>query len=285
MNRQSQIFTKMITRIKDLLAPPIFEEEEKTRIARILGIILWSIVAVVGTLIVIWLATDKSYELGPCAILANSVIVAVSIGLLFLIRSGHVKQAGLIFIIFLWVNITFQAYTSDGVRGSAAIIYITILVLAGLLVSWKSSIAFAALSTICIWLLAHAEVIGLTTFQTPGPYEVALEASAMFVLAALGYDVVTRTSSEEALELFKSQPNSFDLVITDMTMPTMTGDKLAREMMNIRSDLPVILCTGFSARMSETTALDLGIRAYVTKPALIRQIAETIRKVLDEGSD
>ena len=51
--------------------------------------------------------------------------------------------------------------------------------------------------------------------------------------------------------------------------------------MNIRSDLPIILCTGFSARMSETTALDLGIRAYVTKPVLIRQIAETIRMVLD----
>jgi len=114
--------------------------------------------------------------------------------------------------------------------------------------------------------------------------ETALATTGKRMLEALGYEVVTRTSSVEALELFKSQPDSFDLVITDMTMPTMTGDKLAREMMDIRSDIPIILCTGFSARMSETTALDLGIRAYVTKPVLMRQIAETIRKVLDEKS-
>ena len=114
--------------------------------------------------------------------------------------------------------------------------------------------------------------------------EAALATTGKRMLEALGYEVVTRTSSVKALELFKSQPDSFDLVITDMTMPTMTGDKLAREMMDIRSDIPIILCTGFSARMSETTALDLGIRAYVTKPVLMRQIAETIRKVLDEKS-
>jgi len=115
--------------------------------------------------------------------------------------------------------------------------------------------------------------------------EAALATTGKRMLEALGYDVVTRTSSVEALELFKSQPDGFDMVITDMTMPTMTGDKLAREMMSIRSDLPIILCTGFSARMSETTALDLGIRAYVTKPVLIRKIAETIRMVLDDSPD
>ncbi len=112
--------------------------------------------------------------------------------------------------------------------------------------------------------------------------EAALATAGKRMLEALGYEVVTRTSSVEALELFKSQPDRFDLVITDMTMPTMTGDKLAREMMTIRPDLPVILCTGFSARISETTALDLGIRAYVAKPVLIRKIAKTIRMVLDE---
>ncbi len=104
--------------------------------------------------------------MGPYAFVANGVIIAVAIGLLFLIRSGHVKPAGLIFVIFLWANITFQAFTSDGVRGSAAIIYMTIMVLAGLLVGWKTSIAFAVLSTISIWILAHAEMIGLTIFQT-----------------------------------------------------------------------------------------------------------------------
>ncbi|MEJ2283357.1 MAG: hypothetical protein P8X85_07175, partial [Desulfobacterales bacterium] len=179
------------TWLKHLLFPPAFEDEEKTRIAGILGIILWAIVAVVGVIITAWLVTGKSDELGPYAFLANGVIIVVSIGLLFLIRSGHVKPAGLIFIIFLWTNITFQAFTSDGVRGSAAIIYMTIMVLAGLLVGWKSSIGVAVFSTISIWILAHAEMVGFTVFQLDGPYEVALEATGMFVLTAIFLTLTT----------------------------------------------------------------------------------------------
>jgi PAS domain S-box-containing protein len=179
------------TRLKHLLSPPVFEDEEKTRIARILGIILWSVVAVVGALIVTWLVTGRSGDLGPYAFVANGVIIAVSIGLLFLIRSGHVRSAGLIFVIFTWANITFQAFTSDGVRGSATIIYMAIMVLTGLLVGWKSSIGIAVLSTIFIWILAHAEVIGFTVFQLDGPYEVALEATGIFILAAILFTLNT----------------------------------------------------------------------------------------------
>jgi len=185
MDNQFQIIAKIVTWIKDLLSPPVFEDEEKTRIARILGIILWAVMAVVGALIVTWLVRGKPEELGPYAFVANGVIIFVSIGLLFLIRSGHVKPAGVMFVIFLWINVTFQAFTSDGARGSAAIIYMTIMVLAGLLVGWKTSIGFAVLSTIFIWLLAHAEIIGFTVFQLDTPYEVALEATGMFILTAI----------------------------------------------------------------------------------------------------
>jgi two-component system cell cycle sensor histidine kinase/response regulator CckA len=101
------------------------------------------------------------------------------------------------------------------------------------------------------------------------------------ILNSLGYDVATRTSSIEALELFKAQEGRFDLVITDMTMPKMTGEVLAKELMSIRPDIPVILCTGFSARMDEKKAMDIGIRAFISKPILKREIAETIRAVLD----
>ena len=100
------------------------------------------------------------------------------------------------------------------------------------------------------------------------------------ILQSLGYHVVTRTSSIEALELFKEQNDRFDLVITDMTMPHMTGEKLAKELMQIRSDIPVILCTGFSSRINEQKALDIGIRAFISKPILKQEIAETIRRVL-----
>jgi PAS domain S-box-containing protein len=100
-------------------------------------------------------------------------------------------------------------------------------------------------------------------------------------LGSLGYDVVTRTSSIEALEFFKTQPDNVDIVITDLTMPNMTGEELAKELMQIRPDIPIILCTGFSARMDEKKAMEMGIRAFVSKPILKREIAETIRKVID----
>ena len=104
------------------------------------------------------------------------------------------------------------------------------------------------------------------------------------MLERLGYNVVGRTSSVEALELFKAQPGNFDLVITDMTMPNMTGDKLAAALMDIRRDIPVILCTGFSEQFTEEKAKKLGIRKYILKPMVMNKLAQTVRGVLDGGS-
>ncbi len=101
------------------------------------------------------------------------------------------------------------------------------------------------------------------------------------LLVSLGYDVTTRISSIEALELFKTHMDRFDLVITDLTMPNMTGDELAEQLMAIRSDIPVILCTGFSMKITEEKAKKMGIRAFILKPLIRNDIAETIRKVLD----
>ncbi len=101
-------------------------------------------------------------------------------------------------------------------------------------------------------------------------------------LTSLGYTVEVRASSLEALELFKTMPNKFDLVITDMTMPQMTGDKLSWELMKIRSDIPVILCTGFSEKISIKTAESIGIKAFLMKPLLKEEMAHTIRRVLNE---
>ena len=103
------------------------------------------------------------------------------------------------------------------------------------------------------------------------------------ILQRLGYNVTIRTSSIEAKELFRSKPNDFDLVITDMTMPNMTGDKLASELMKIRPDIPVILCTGYSKNISDEAALEIGIRAFAYKPIVKADLAKTVRKVLDAG--
>ena len=102
-------------------------------------------------------------------------------------------------------------------------------------------------------------------------------------LERLGYEVTTRTSSIEALELFQTKPNAFDLVITDMTMPNLTGEKLAVELMKIRRDIPVILCTGYSKKISDEKAFEFGIKAFAYKPMAKSDLAKTVRKVLDEA--
>ncbi len=101
------------------------------------------------------------------------------------------------------------------------------------------------------------------------------------MLKRLGYEVVSRTSSVEALEVFRIQSDKFDLVITDLTMPNMTGEQLARELINIKRDIPIILCTGYSQTMSDEQAKSVGIYGFVMKPMVMRELAETIRRVLD----
>ena len=105
------------------------------------------------------------------------------------------------------------------------------------------------------------------------------------MLSRLGYEVVARTSSVEALEAFRTQPDKFDLVITDLTMPNMTGKQLARELTGIKSDIPIILCTGYSQIMSDEEAKSIGIDGVVMKPMVMRELAETIRRVLDEEKE
>ena len=104
---------------------------------------------------------------------------------------------------------------------------------------------------------------------------------AKSMLKKLGYRVETRTSPVEALEIFGAAPHKFDLVISDMTMPGMTGDTLASELMNIRSDIPVIICTGYSEKIDELRARDLGIKGLMMKPFTIRRLSKIVRDVLD----
>ncbi|MGD9300843.1 MAG: response regulator, partial [Desulfobacterales bacterium] len=101
------------------------------------------------------------------------------------------------------------------------------------------------------------------------------------ILERLGYTVTSKTDSQEALEEFAAQPDHFDLVITDMTMPKMTGDQLAQQMMDIKPQIPVILCTGYNEAISEEKALAMGIDKFVMKPVIKDELASTIRNVLD----
>ncbi len=103
------------------------------------------------------------------------------------------------------------------------------------------------------------------------------------MLESIGYSVVTKTSSIDALDSFRAEPDAFDLVVTDMTMPGLTGRELAAELMAIRPGIPVILCTGFSKLINGKRAMETGIREFVMKPYTVRSLAKTIRKVLDQA--
>ena len=101
-------------------------------------------------------------------------------------------------------------------------------------------------------------------------------------LERLGYQVKSTTKPVDALEWFKADPDQFDVVITDMTMPRMTGDRLTKEILTIRPHMPVIICTGYSERMSEKKAKALGVRKYLEKPIDVRNLAAVLREVLDQ---
>lgn len=102
-------------------------------------------------------------------------------------------------------------------------------------------------------------------------------------LSFLGYGVTCATDSLKALEMVKADPAAFDLVITDMAMPHMTGDVLSLELLSVRPDLPIILCTGYSESISEERARKIGISGFLMKPTNMTDFAVTVRKALDKS--
>jgi signal transduction histidine kinase len=111
--------------------------------------------------------------------------------------------------------------------------------------------------------------------------EVTVEA-VHEMLEELGYQPVSKSNSKEALEIFRNDPRRFQLVITDQTMPEMTGMELAEKLLRIRPDIPIILSTGFSDAIEEQQLAKLGIHGFLTKPYDMHEFARIIRKTLDE---
>ena len=115
--------------------------------------------------------------------------------------------------------------------------------------------------------------------------EEAIIEMEKLVLERLGYQVTSCTSSTKALETFWANPDKFDLVITDMAMPDMSGDKLAVGLTEIRSDIPILLCTGFSETISEEKVASLGIKGFLLKPIMMKDLAKKIREVMNENQN
>ncbi len=145
--------------------------------------------------------------------------------------------------------------------------------------------------TVYLPLHKHAHSPELKTVQAEIPQgnqesillvddEGALLRSVQRILEDLGYQVLSRLDSQDALETFLANPDRFDLVITDQSMPGMTGDQLAVKLLAARPDLPIIMCTGFSNAIDKESAQELGIRAFMLKPFSKNELASTIHNVL-----
>ena len=142
--------------------------------------------------------------------------------------------------------------------------------------------------------LPKADIVDSTQEELSGPVprgnqrilfiddEEILAEMGRSMLERLGYNVVVETDSTEALRNFADHPDKFDLVITDQTMPKMTGVTLAEKLLQIRPDIPIILCTGYSNLVSEETARAKGIRQLVMKPLARKEMVEVIHRVLEE---
>jgi CheY-like chemotaxis protein len=101
------------------------------------------------------------------------------------------------------------------------------------------------------------------------------------LIEGLGYQVTSITNPLDALTLISTHPEMWDLVLTDMTMPKMNGAELAQKILEIRDDMPIILCTGFSELINEKKAKAIGVKEYVMKPLIRKEIAHAIRRSLD----
>jgi two-component system, cell cycle sensor histidine kinase and response regulator CckA len=149
-------------------------------------------------------------------------------------------------------------------------------------------------SQFTVFLPITSEEFGWQTHQKEKPLSLRRKIRILFVdddeiiissvqnaLKRLGHDVVAAINSLEALELFSKSPDKFDLVITDLTMPQISGVVLAKKLMDTRPDIPVIVSTGYSDAIDEQEAISLGIRVLIEKPATIRELDSAIRKALE----
>jgi len=105
------------------------------------------------------------------------------------------------------------------------------------------------------------------------------------LLERIGYQVTLHTKSRDALEEFRAAPDLFDLVLTDLTMPKLPGDKFAVELLKIKPDIPIILCTGYSSKMSSDAALEMGCKDLIMKPTGMKELSKKVRTVLNEAKE
>jgi GAF domain-containing protein len=168
-----------------IFAPPVFpDDEDKTRTAAILNTILLGVIALLGLVLAIQGSIGaKTFLSMTTAVLA--IIVAVSIGLLFMLRRGHVKGAGFVLVTLGWFLLTLQAWTYSGLRDVAFVGYIIVILIAALLIGVRTSFGYALISVAMGWVFAYLEIQGKYNGLGDSPYPTAITMTIIFLLASL----------------------------------------------------------------------------------------------------
>ncbi len=196
----------MLTFIQKLLAPPPFEDEDKNRKARMLSFISMPFAILLGLFILTHLVLNDSFSVN------NLFLVLGLVGVFWLARRGWVAPAGILLVGMSWGLLTSQGWRAGGIRDSAIIAYLIIILLAHLLLGWRYGLGMTLLSVAAGWGLAYAEVSGMIKGGTDPAYEIALEFSLLFILATI--IVTTATSSlQEALK--RARENESELAVSN----------------------------------------------------------------------
>ncbi|HET7143195.1 MAG TPA: hypothetical protein VFI68_04165, partial [Anaerolineales bacterium] len=154
-----------------IFAPPIFENEEKTRIAQILNSFVWSAIGILFAILIIRIIlwTEKGYV----SLLILLAVILILAGGQVMIRRGYVRGASMFLVAALWMAMTYQAWVADGIRDVAPIAYLIIILLAGLLLGWREGSFVGVISIAGLWLFAYEEAQGLRVQRMDSPLNIA----------------------------------------------------------------------------------------------------------------
>ncbi|MBI5823864.1 MAG: PAS domain S-box protein [Chloroflexi bacterium] len=171
----------MPDRFHRLFSSPIFDNEEKTRLAQTLNSFGWSAIAIVFSLILARILTGG--WLSRSSMLTLPLVILIIVIVQVMLRRGYVREAGLFLVASTWLDMTYQAWNSDGLRDVAAIAYLVIILLAALLLGWREGLFFGLLGITMLWYFAFEEQQGIRIFQMDDPYSYARDLTAVFVLS------------------------------------------------------------------------------------------------------
>ncbi len=211
----------MLDTIKGWFALPVFADEEKNLIARLLNGILWFVIVLLSAFVVIQLATGREAITG-LATLANTTLILFMVVSLVVMRKGYLKTASLILVVVSWVNLVYQAWSSQGINDAAFLALIIVIMLSNLLLGWQVGLITAVLSILSGWMLAYAQVNGLISPFDPAtrPYVVAINTTLLFGLTAV---VLAFTTSGLRNTLKRLQNSEHSLAESNQELQVIRG--------------------------------------------------------------